>query len=506
MVMRITNNMKTQNAKNNIFRITEMVNNAQERLITGKKVNRPSDDPIGMRQIMTLRTDGAKQGQFIRNSEYSANFLSHADSVVDSLQKLAGEARSLAIQQANYLPNQQQRVSSANQVDLWISEAFSLANSTFGSRHVFGGQNSATDPLQNSASGAIYVGDNQEITVEVNDGNNVGINLVGSDVFAADLNADIDSNTLISNFHRGSGVSAGQVSITNRLGATANVTIGAGYTVGQVISAVNSSGLNVTASINSTGDGISITDSNANPTGNLLIQDVGTGTTARELGIIGNAVQSIDGIKAQTGVTGSTALTLLNGGSGITLSDVSVLNGAASGTISFTGATTVQDVLDTFNNAGLNLNATLNSAGNGLQISSATGSTVPVVLDIGTGSTASDLGLGGAKNFFAVMTSLKTALENNDARAASGLVESLGAVSGHLSSIRGIVGSRVNMVESNVDALTITKENAAELVALTENDDFAASATDLAAYETALNASLATTARIIQPSLVDFLR
>lgn len=506
MPLRITNNLKTQSATGNIFRISEQLNKTQEKLVTGKRINRPSDDPNGARQIMNYRKDAATQAQYIRNAEYSTNFLRQTDSVVSSLQNITDAARSLGVQQANFLPNQAQRSSAASQISLWINEAVSLANSKFGSRYVLGGQSTAESPIRQTGSEINYVGDNAEVQVEVNDGNMVGLNLAGSSVFAADLNADINTNTLISGFHHGNGAPAGQFSITNRLGNFGTIAIGANFTVGDVINSINSSGLGVSASINSAGDGISVTDNNANPTGNLVVQDIGTGTTARELGVIGNAAQTIQGIKAQPAITASTPLSLLKGGSGITLSDVRVVNGAASGVVTFGNASTVQDILNAFNNAGLNLNATINGAGNGLKLASTTGASIPVVLDAGTGTTASDLGLGGANSLFSTLTSLRDAFANNDIRAVSALVENLGVISENLSNVRGTIGARVNMVNSNVESLSVNKENSTQAVALTENDDFAASATQLAALETALNASLSTTARILPPTLVDFLR
>lgn len=506
MVMRITNNMKTNNASSNILRISDQLNKTQEKLTTGKKINRPSDDPSGARQIISYRKDVSSQSQFIRNGEYSTNFLRQTDSVVVGFQNIANAAKNLGIQGTNLLPNQGQRTVAAGQVSSWINEAVSLANSAYGSMYVLGGQNTSVSPIQRNGSEINYIGDNTEVQVEVSHGNLVSLNLLGSNVFASDLNADINANTLISDFHHGQGVPAGQISITNRLGTSGTVTIGAGWTTGQVISAINSSGLGVSAAINAAGDGISITDNNANPRGNLVVQDIGTGTAARELGVIGNARQTIQGIKAQPAITASTPLSLLQGGNGIMLSDVKVVNGAASGVVSFGNASTVQDIMNSFNNAGLNLNVTVNSVGNGFNIASTASGSVPVVLDIGNGATASDLGLGGGNNFFSTLTALRDAFSNNDASAISALLQNLGSVSKNLDNVRGTIGGRMNMVTSSIDSLTIKMEQSNQSVALTENDDFATSATQLATLETALNAALATTARILPPSLVDFLR
>ena len=90
------------------------------------------------------------------------------------------------------------------------------------------------------------------------------------------------------------------------------------------------------------------------------------------------------------------------------------MNGSASGAVSLSSATTVGGVINLINSAGLNVTASINSAGNALQVISNDSSTVAVAGNIGTDTTAEDLGLGGGKNVINTVIKLKQAMEKDD--------------------------------------------------------------------------------------------
>jgi len=93
------------------------------------------------------------------------------------------------------------------------------------------------------------------------------------------------------------GVDAGKIKITDRSGSYEEVDLSGTETVGDVLDAINSaSGIDVTAAINSKGNGILITDNTGETVNNLKIEEVSGGTTAQDLNIKDNvAANTIDG-------------------------------------------------------------------------------------------------------------------------------------------------------------------------------------------------------------------
>jgi flagellar hook-associated protein 2 len=106
----------------------------------------------------------------------------------------------------------------------------------------------------------------------------------------------IDS-VLLRNLRGGQGITGlGQISVSDRSGASATVDLSQAQSLSDVITAINSAaaGNNVrlTASLNAAGTGLQIQDTSGATSGNLVIADVGAGTAAAQLGIAVNAAQS----------------------------------------------------------------------------------------------------------------------------------------------------------------------------------------------------------------------
>ena len=110
----------------------------------------------------------------------------------------------------------------------------------------------------------------------------------------------VSQNTLLSNYTGGHGVAQGSFTIVNSQGQSANVKItSSAVTLGDVINDINAQNLSVNASINSTGDGLLLTDTSGG-SGHLTVKDVNS-TTAQDLNIAGAAgANTIDGSFTKT--------------------------------------------------------------------------------------------------------------------------------------------------------------------------------------------------------------
>jgi flagellar hook-associated protein 2 len=105
----------------------------------------------------------------------------------------------------------------------------------------------------------------------------------------------------------GAAVADGQFTITNSAGKSATIAVtSSDTTLGDVLRQINAAGINVTAQLNNTGDGIVLVD-NAGGTGALSVKDDNGGSTAADLRIAGtgtvqNGHSQIDG-RAATVIT-----------------------------------------------------------------------------------------------------------------------------------------------------------------------------------------------------------
>ncbi len=505
-MFRVTNRMLYNNTLVNAFRHNENILKAQEQLSSGKRVNRPSDDPIGIGEIVTHKT------RINRNEAYSSiaikaeNLMNSSDGLIGTANELAVRAKELALGQVGNLASAQTRAITAREIDQLIEQAMTIGNTQIGSDYIFGGRRTDTAPIDTNSG--LYQGDGSELTAEINQNATVNISVLASDFLTSDMNVQLNSSTSVSLLNGGSGVAAGNFTITDRAGATGTVSVSAGDTIANVIAAINASAANVTASLSADNSGIRIQDNTsvASVTGPMIIAESGS-TTASDLGILGSRnVQYLHGSDLNADAASATLLSDLFGGVGFTPGDIIVNNAGTSATVSFAGATTLGDMITSINATGIGATASINSAGNGISLTSASSATVAYAEDIGNGMTASLLGINGGSNLIGTLQKLSAALKANDTGAIGGLINVIDSNIDSIISARGDVGARVNRIVSSQAYLDRSTYDSQLMLNEVESADMAEVAVELSMLQTAYQATIASSASIVQPSLLDFLR
>jgi flagellar hook-associated protein 3 FlgL len=507
MVMRVTNLTQQRNALNNIFRITEDLFNAQKEITSGKQIHKPSDDPAGMRDTLALRTSLKQIKQFDRNINNNKILLQSGESALDSIGISLSRAKELSIVELGGLASTETRGYARLELESIISSVVQAANTKVKNMFVFSGTDIRTTPFEVSELGVAYKGNSENMTVQIEQGTNVKLTIPGSEVLGTDLNPDLNTATLVSSLNGGTGVKDGFIAITDRAGNSSTVNITSSMNLGNVIFAINSASSNITASINSSGNGITITDKSSVIKNSLTISEVDGGTTASNLGIFGKKDGNIEGVDLNATLSTGTLISELNGGQGLNLGSISIVNGAASGAVSLSSATTIGEVIKIINGAASGtVTASINSAGNSLQVISKNSSTVAIVKNIGTDTTSEQLGIGGGRNVINTIIKLKQAMQSGDKFAIIASLDNLDSGLTNINESRAIYGAVTNRISSteNIHMQDIVSQN--EQISNIEGADMVKAASEFAAMESALQASLSSTARIIQPSLLDFLR
>ena len=507
MVMRVTSQTQQRNALNNIFRITENMFNAQKEITSGKKIQKPSDDPSGMRDTLALRTNIKQIKQFDRNINSNQLFLSRGESALDSIGVSLSRAKELSMVELGGLSTSETRGYAKTELDNIISKVLQDANTKVKKMYIFSGTNVNTTPFEVSASGAVYKGNSDNLMVQIEEDINVKVNIPGSEVLGTDLNPDLNTSTNVSDLNGGTGITAGSFLITDRAGTSGTVNIGSWMTLANVITAISNASSNLTASINSSGNGLTIRDTSSVITNSLTVSEVDGGRTASSLGIVGTKDGNIEGMDLNAALSTSTLISELNGGDGLTLGDINIINGAASSAVSLSSATTIGGVIDLINAAASGtVTASIDSAGTSLQVVSNNSSTIAVVNNVGTDTTAEELGIGGGRNVINTLFKLKQAMEYDDTFAILGSLANLDSGLETINESRAIYGAVARRIMSTEETHQQNIVNQTDQISNIEGADLVEAASEFAAMEAALQASLSSTARIIQPSLLDFLR
>jgi flagellar hook-associated protein 3 FlgL len=106
---------------------------------------------------------------------------------------------------------------------------------------------------------------------------------------------------------------------------------------------------------------------------------------------------------------------------------------------------------------------------------------------------------------FAVLVDLREALDANDPQAVGELIDGIDVANDHINTLQGELGGRAQRLELTRSQLEEASLHIAELVSREEDVDMAETIMKLQNAQVALEASLQAGARVLQPSLLDFI-
>ncbi len=111
----------------------------------------------------------------------------------------------------------------------------------------------------------------------------------------------------------------------------------------------------------------------------------------------------------------------------------------------------------------------------------------------------------GRVSLFGTLEDFKFALENDDQSAIQTIIDKVNQAVGQMSEGQGVIGGRLNMVESAKNDLSQRSITIEGLRSQIEDVDMATAITNLNETEAVYQATLGTAARVIQRSLLDYL-
>jgi flagellar hook-associated protein 3 FlgL len=158
--MRISTAMVTQSLISQVTGNSAKLNEAQQRVSTGLKVTKMSDDPTA--GIAIMQTSSALRGitQFKRNVQGIGSELNAEDSALGQVTDVLTRAKELAAEQVGATANAQSRAAAAAEVQQLIGQVVQVGNTKLGETFLFGGMSSAgTAPFSEAqtATSPMYV-------------------------------------------------------------------------------------------------------------------------------------------------------------------------------------------------------------------------------------------------------------------------------------------------------------------------------------------------------------
>jgi flagellar hook-associated protein 3 FlgL len=526
--MRVTPGVISAQIANALARAQEGLARQQAMISSGKRITTPSDDPGGASRALTVRSRGQAVDQFRRNLLEAKSSLGGADGALRSVLETLTRAREAAIQGSNDTLNATDRRALGEQVNQYLEELVSLANTRGGrGQYLFGGQETTTSPyaVTRDASGKISAvtpnarGIDGATPVEVNE-DLVSIAVGGTSVFGASTDTTFAFDVLIRLRDR-----------LDQNNAVQNLTFVADVAATGAATASAFLGFDTATDFQIAGPS-GTTFAPLTAAGSDTVSAVGAATSAIAAAAAVNAVSATTGVSATATAARITytagafsANVTLDGTAGKTL----VVNGVSvTGAVTGATATARRDALVTLINAQVGgVVATAVGVGD-FTLTAADGRNISIRTDNTTGAGSANAELFGFTTglttervvarggvTMSAATTFTTTESNTPANQIGGegtaqdvrtTLDEVTTASERATLASTVVGSRAAWLDVLDERLQDQGLALATELSHVEDLDFARAVQDLQALQTSYEASVASAARILQVSLLDFLR
>jgi len=187
--MRITTKMIYNQTVYNISNQYEQMYDLNEQVSSGKRINKPSDDPVDVGKTLDYRALLGSIDQYKKNIDRGTSFLRNIESALSSAEDIFTEAKVLAEQLATGSYNETQRNDLALQAEQLYDQLAQVANTKVVDQYVFSGFKTDTKPFTYDDNYNItYNGDQNLIRYEVQQDVKVSVNIPGQNAFMSDTN------------------------------------------------------------------------------------------------------------------------------------------------------------------------------------------------------------------------------------------------------------------------------------------------------------------------------
>jgi len=189
MPFRIAQESLNRTALSNINLNYKKIQETQEKLSSGKRINRPSDDPSGTRKVLGLKAEEFQVQQFLDNTETAKEQINFTSNTLESIQDIFSKIKELTIQASNDTLGQSERKIISGELDELLESVLQNANTDNNGRYIFSGTQTltsaftATRDSNGNISSVSYNGNNEEIKYQIGPNTFMQINLPGGKLF-----------------------------------------------------------------------------------------------------------------------------------------------------------------------------------------------------------------------------------------------------------------------------------------------------------------------------------
>lgn len=193
--MRVTQSMLAGNMLRNLSSSYSKMSVLQNQIDSGKKIAKPSQNPVIAMHSMTFRTSVNKLEQYKQNVGEASKWVDTTDGVLDEVGAVLHRVKDLIIDAANDTKTPEDRAMIAKEIDQIREQLRDFGNAKAGDNYIFSGTKTldklydpnGAPPAYNAdgflAISAGDIGAGQDVLIGINDGVEMAVNVNGIGLF-----------------------------------------------------------------------------------------------------------------------------------------------------------------------------------------------------------------------------------------------------------------------------------------------------------------------------------
>ena len=194
--MRVTQKAIYETTRFRLGQITTDLTEANLVVTTGKRINYLKDDPVGMSQVLSLKSNLSNLDQITRNTAMGRTWLNAGETALSSASDIISKSKAVAVAMNNGTVDSAGRSAAAEEIRGYLMQIESIANTRVNDQYIFGGTKTDTIPFaldnRQNPTTATYSGNSTAFVVKTGKDTTVEVGHDGSTLFPNLFSSMID--------------------------------------------------------------------------------------------------------------------------------------------------------------------------------------------------------------------------------------------------------------------------------------------------------------------------
>jgi flagellar hook-associated protein 3 FlgL len=179
---RVTQSMLNTQLLSNLSSNLLRTQQNQDQLSTGRRINKASDDPVGITYGLRYRSEIDANTQYESNANSAASTLDFTDTTLSQVGDVLQRVRELTVQASNGTNTAESLNAIKSEISQLTEQMVTIGNSQFNGKYIFNGQLTDVPPYTLGTAETAKT-DTQDINFELGTGMKIAVSTTGNAIF-----------------------------------------------------------------------------------------------------------------------------------------------------------------------------------------------------------------------------------------------------------------------------------------------------------------------------------